>query len=132
MRLCCLMLLLVTIGNAEAQTRWKHNGSVMTLYADGPYREFKYETPRAGLPSIVTTGAILFIGERKGNLYSGQAFTFSSACGARRFQVSGPVSQDQRTVTLRGSKPVLNEKCRVVGHQQETLVFSLIESDSKS
>ena len=56
----------------NAQSNWNHNSSIVTLYADGPNRQFLYSVPRLGLP--VTSGTKLFAGRKDGDTYSGTAY----------------------------------------------------------
>lgn len=128
MRLICLIFLTILAGEALGQTRWEHNGSVVTLHADGPNREFRYALPRAGLP--VASGTVLFTGRKDGSTYSGLAYVFSSRCGARPYQVVGTVAEDQRSVSMEGNAPVVDSACKVVGHRDDVLFFSLIEPNT--
>ena len=111
-----------------AQSNWDHNGSVVTLYANGASRQFLYSVPRAGLP--VTSGTVLFNGTKSGDSYSGTAYAFSSRCGNVTYTVSGPVSADQRSVTMYGKKPRRNAACRVVDYEDDALVFNFQEPGS--
>lgn len=103
---------------------WNHNGSVMRLIANGAERRFLYEMPREGLSSVgVSRGTLLFQGRKAGNSYSGTAYVFSQ-CGAQSYKVTGPVSDDQRQVTLVGRAPMLDGNCRVTRYRDDILVFS--------
>lgn len=105
---------------------WNHNGSTMRLIADAGARKFVYESPREGLAQVgVTRGAILFRGKKAGNSYTGTAYIFSH-CGAKPYQVKGPVSDDQRQVTLYGEAPIVDSNCRVTGFRRDTLVFTFV------
>ena len=106
---------------------WDHNGSFVILRANpnDPKREFYYENPRKSLlPLGVKKGTLLFSGKRKGNEYLGTAYVFNKQCGALLYQVHGPVSQDQRLVTLYGQAPRVDSNCRVIGFFDDTLIFS--------
>ena len=104
---------------------WDHNGSRMDLIADGATRKFAYRDPRPGLiEEGVAQGTLVFVGKRQGDQYSGTAYLFSKLCGPRSYSVSGPVSSDQRSVTMYGQKPILNSSCEVEGYTSDTLVFS--------
>ena len=109
----------------HAASLWDHNGSVLSLEASGSVRKFIYQNPRSGIP--VRTGTVLFTGTKTGNQYLGTAYTFSSVCGALGFSVSGPVSEDQRMVTLYGRAPIPNASCQVAGYRDEVLVFTFQE-----
>jgi hypothetical protein len=106
---------------------WDHNGSRMGLVATGTVRRFHYARPRAALAERgVAPGQLLFEGERSGNLYSGTARIFATPpCGEFTYRVEGPVSADQRTVTMYGRAPRVNSRCEVTGYRDDTLVFTL-------
>ena len=108
--------------SAFAQSNWNHNGSVVTLHANGANRQFSYSVPRAGLP--VTSGTVLFKGTKSGGTYSGTAYAFSSRCGTAGYQVSGPISNDDQTVTMYGKIPRRDASCRIVQYDDDTLVFN--------
>jgi hypothetical protein len=103
---------------------WDHNGSMVRLSADGAIRKFYYESPHAGLESVgIRKGTLLFTGIRSANSYSGTAYVFSR-CGPKPYQVSGPVSDDQRQVTLYGKVPVTDANCKIASWRDDTLVFT--------
>jgi hypothetical protein len=109
--------------------RWMHNGSVVKLVAEGAKREFYYETPREGLTKAgVTSGALLFSGQRSGKTYSGTAYIFNKRCGPIAYQVSGNVSDDDRQVTMEGQAPRVGANCQVVTTKPDTLIFSYEEN----
>jgi hypothetical protein len=117
----------VPIAPASSDKYWDHNGSQMDLIANGPERKFVYRNPRAGLREEgVAKGTVLFLGKKIGDEYSGTAYFFSKSCGKRSFPVSGPVAADQRSVTVRGTRPVLNGSCQLEGARDDVLVFSYI------
>src|ERR1700676_3466567 len=114
----CLALIAMTADGAAqgASTRWNHNGSLVSLSATGARRQFHYQSPAADLLQIgVQPGTLLFDGRRDGDKYSGTAYVFSKACGARAYAVAGPVSPDQRAVTMSGKAPIVNSSCRAIG-----------------
>ncbi len=127
-KIALIVGVLVAPASGFGQTQWSHNGSVMSLHANGSVREFRYAAPRAGLP--VSAGTVLFKGKRVGDTYEGVAYGFSSRCGALPYKVTGTVSQDQRTVVVHGKKPRVGQNCRPVDYVDDELVFSLIEPDS--
>ena len=106
---------------------WDHNGSRMGLVADGSRRQFYYAAPRAALVERgVQAGTLLFEGERRGNTYVGEARIFARPpCGEFTYPVEGPVSSDQRSVTMFGRAPRVNERCQVTSYRDDTLVFTL-------
>jgi len=111
---------------AQADSLWDHNGSVMSLEASAADRKFVYSVPRAGLP--VKVGTVLFSGKRIGDEYAGTAHRFSSKCPVRSYPVRGPVAEDQKTITLQGQAPRIDDNCKVAGSFQDTLIFTLQES----
>jgi hypothetical protein len=114
-------------------TLWVHNGSQIYLSAKGQFRQFRYAAPAPHLLDAgVRPGAILFDGRRTGNRYSGTAYAFAPLCGAIPYAVAGPVSPDQRTVTLSGRLPGRDTSCRVVGYLDDTLVFKFSSSGQTS
>ena len=133
--LCSVILAVwATAGAAqEASTLWDHNGSQVSLSAAGARRQFHYRTPKAGLLELgVQPGTLLFDGRRNGDRYSGTAYVFSKGCGARAYAVAGPVSPDQRAVTMYGKAPVVNSGCHVIGYRHDILVFNLLSEANQS
>jgi hypothetical protein len=115
---------------ADAASLWDHNGSVVYLEASGSNRQFYYQTPRPGLP--VSNGTLLFNGRKYGDRYSGTAYVFSTNCHARGYAVSGPITGDERIVTLYGKAPRVDSNCRVIGYRDDVLVFTYQDSDVAS
>lgn len=112
---------------AGARQYWDHNGSRIGLVAHGSRRLFYDATPRAArVERGVTSGRLLFEGERIGNRYAGPARIFATTpCGEFTYGVEGPISSDQRGVTMVGCAPRVNSRCNVTGYRDDTLVFSL-------
>jgi hypothetical protein len=106
---------------------WDHNGSRMGLVAQGTQRQFHYVVPRTALAERgVTPGTLLFEGERIGNRYAGTARIFATPqCGVFTYNVEGPISADQRSVTMFGRAPRVNSRCEVIGYRDDRLVFTL-------
>src|SRR5262245_45534398 len=123
MKAVLALVVLLTGTTAQAASLWDHNGSVVVLEANGAARKFLYRSPRPGLP--VASGTLLFSGKKDGNSYSGTAYVFSRKCGPLGYAVSGPVSDDQRTVTMYGKAPRVDSSCNVVAYRDDTLVFLL-------
>ncbi|KGJ65548.1 hypothetical protein LUI11_32200 [Bradyrhizobium diazoefficiens] len=123
----CLAVVLVSAEVAPQEaTLWQHNGSIVALSATGARRQFHYRTPSADLLEIgVQPRTLLFDGRRDRDKYTGTAYVFSRVCGALPYAVAGPVSPDQRAVTMYGKAPVVDSSCRVLGHRDDVLVFSL-------
>lgn len=115
------------IGGAlqTAGSFWSHNGSQVRLVADGSNRTFIYEVPRAGLAEAgIAKGTVLFKGRKTRNSYIGNAFVSSKNCGARSYEVTGPVSDDQRQATLVGRAPIIDQTCIVRAYREDKLVFT--------
>jgi hypothetical protein len=111
---------------AEAQSTWTHNGSLVSLSADGSARQFIYQDPRPAMREVgVAAGTVLFRGNRRGNNYTGTAYVFSSRCGALPYAVTGFVSSDDRQVVLHGTAPQVDTNCRVVAGRDDVLTFDL-------
>jgi hypothetical protein len=104
---------------------WAHNGSTVTLAAEGSKRRFLYEAPRNQLLALgVQKGTLLFEGSSRGKTYEGTAYIFNRTCGKQGYRVTGPVSDDYRSVTLRGQSPRVDSACNVVGYRNDVLVFT--------
>jgi hypothetical protein len=119
-------------GAAETTvSNWEYNGSYLQLLEDGSRRRFVFVTPAPfpGLGAVV--GYLLFDGWARGNHYSGTAYTFSKNCGWLSYPASGPVSPDQRTITLYGRAPVVGSDCHSFGYQDEVLVLRFEDDPSK-
>ena len=117
-----------------ADSCWDHNGSIMRLVASSDQRSFYYENPKAALREAgVTSGTLLFDGRKQGDYYIGTARRFSKYCPENplTYSVEGPVSRDQRRVTVRGSRPAF-ERCTPDGHYvDDTLVFTYLRDCSR-
>jgi hypothetical protein len=113
----------------DAGSSWTHNGSVMTLSSNGDSRRFVYQQPREGMLDVgVSPGTTLFEGSRQGNRYSGTAYIFSPGCNPAPYAVSGTVSNDERTIVMRGKAPRINDGCGIKGYRNDTLVFNFVPS----
>lgn len=122
MKILRALILLFGISTTAQANNWEYNGSTFRLQSTGSNRTFRYETPRQGLP--VAPGTVLFNGYKQGNFYSGTAYVFSAKCGAIGYPVNGPISPDQRSVTLEGNAPVRDENCRIVRREANALTFN--------
>jgi len=112
---------------ATVPALWDFKGSKVALKAEGADRRFYYETPRPELAVLgITAGTPLFEGRKDGDRYAGKAFIFSRKCGARSYDVSGPVDESPTTatITLSGRRPQVDANCRPTGaFQNDLLVF---------
>lgn len=113
--------------SAQAASCWDHNGSLMRLEASGNARTFVYVQPRAVLRRAgVRRGTVLFNGRKRGNSYVGTARRYSKFCPGSplNYGVSGPISNGQTKVTVRGERPV-HRRCSPTGDiAYDTLVFT--------
>lgn len=129
------MLMLVALTGlssvAMADSYWNHNGSLMRLTADGNSRAFYYETPTSKMQSTgVTSGTLLFDGQRQGNKYYGTARVFSKYCDEPlQYSVQGKV-KNETTIVLTGKREVFGAGCRPTGKMTtDKLVFTYRYSD---
>ena len=105
---------------------WDHNGSVVSLFAQGSAREFRYKEPRPGMVEVgARPGALLFRGKVENGQFSGMAFTFDRRCGQLSYAVSGPILDNDQRIVLTGEAPLVGAKCRVQGSFTEVLEFRL-------
>lgn len=124
--ICCFLF---SVSSAIADSEWNHNGSIVTLHANGEHRTITYARPRPGLS--VEPGTVLFEGKRSGTSYNGTAYKFSKHCGPINYAVIGIVSEDERAILLHGNAPRRDKNCRLIGHEDESLVFSLRDNRSE-
>lgn len=113
--------------NANADSCWNHNGSVMRLVAQGNRRWFYYEEPKRVLRNAgVRRGTLLFNGQKQGNYYIGTARRFSKFCPGDplTYHVEGPVRRDQLKVTVEGHRPVANRCVDTGRNAYDRLVFT--------
>ena len=118
-----------------SESLWDYEGSTLVLITDGMQRKFYYETPRPGLVAIgVQRGTLFFVGQQQGRAYRGIARVFSKRCGAIPYPVSGEISEDSRTILVRGKAPSLDGRCRIQATSDAvaTLVRSAQQSSARS
>ena len=116
----------------EAKTTlWFHNGSIVSLVAKGPLREFYYKEPREEMLAVgARPGSLLFSGRSDGKKYVGTAYIFNSQCGEVPYQVSGPILDNFKRVILHGRAPRLGANCRIKGYIDDSLEFTLLQGSS--
>lgn len=115
---------------APESSLWDHNGSVVSLLAQGSSREFRYKEPRPGvLEAGARPGYVLFRGKVMNGQYTGMAFMFDRRCGQISYAVSGPILDNDQRVVLTGDAPLVGAKCRVQGHFTEVLEFRLLNAN---
>ena len=103
-----------------SQSRWLHNGSVMTLHqkpkTDGTSEiEIAYEAPKDLLLRVgVRSGSTLFRGTLSDGILTGKARLSSSRCGLIEYDVQGPFDpRSSVPLFLRGPAPKRGEDCSV-------------------
>lgn len=110
-----------------AQSYWNHNGSMMYLRAEGPFREFYYQAPKRGMLAVgARPGTLLFSGRAMGQRYDGVAYIFSRDCGPLGYRVTGPILDNDSRVLLRGMAPRVNRNCAIIGYRPDLLEFEFI------
>jgi hypothetical protein len=124
-----LLLGCIHAQNAQAASLWEHNGSTVSLVADGENRQFSYEEPRPGMVEAgAHLGSVLFTGKSLNGSYVGTAYIFNAHCGQTPYQVSGPILDRHERVVLKGQAPRLDSDCNIVGYVSDILEFSLFKS----
>jgi uncharacterized protein len=115
----------IPLANGQPSSLWSHNGSIVSLEANGKSRKFHYEVAKQGLLAVgVRKGTLLFEGQSDGQRYVGTAYVFQPKCEPVPYQVSGSILNDSRTVEMQGQAPSVDERtCRVVGSVDDRLVF---------
>jgi hypothetical protein len=110
---------------------WTHNGSLVSLAANGDKRSFYYEDPREGMRAAgAERGALLFQGVRQGTSYAGTAYIFHGRCGAISYAVRGGVSLNERRISLEGQAPSqVDQNCQVTAYKRDTLIFDFSSSE---
>lgn len=116
---------------ATLHTVWYHNKSELLLLSSGDRRSFYYKTPSAAVAEAgVKPGTLLFEGRVEGGQYVGTAYRFSSKCAARAYQVSGPIGDDGRRVSLKGQVRKLNSaNCTLQAPYTDDLEFTYMRSE---
>src|ERR1700730_13458059 len=112
-----LLLGCIHAQNGQAASLWEHNGSTVSLVADGENRQFSYEEPRPGMVDAgAHLGSVLFTGKSLNGSYVGTAYIFNAHCGQIPYQVSGPILARHERVVLKGQAPRLDSDCNIVGY----------------
>lgn len=116
---------------ATKTTLWYHNGSLVSLVADGTVRKFYYKEPREEMRAVgAQPGSLLFRGTSDNRRYVGTAYIFNERCGQVPYRVSGPILDNYNRVVLRGRAPVVAPNCRIKKYIDDTLEFSLVQGNS--
>lgn len=103
---------------------WEHNGSTLTMIADGDDRRLLYTEPRAGLTANgVEPGTLLFGGRMEGTSLVGRARIFTKRCGELSYAVRGAFENGGARLVLTGKVPRVDEACRPGRWADDRLVF---------
>lgn len=105
---------------------WAVDKSTVYLEPTGDRRQFFFVEPSLELVSRgAQSGALLFDGRKVNTSYEGKLFVFAGLCGTREYDASGPITNDNETVTLVGTAPQIDpQSCVKTGEQTKTLVFN--------
>lgn len=115
---------------ATGPSTWTHNGSIMSLSANGATREFRYAVPRKGIRNVgVRPGTVLFTGERQGDTYTGTAYIFAKGCNPSAYPVAGYVTAGERSIVMTGKAPRIGDGCTISGFRDDELVFDYVQAD---
>ena len=110
---------------------WEYNSSTLLLMTDGIERKFYYETPRRELVQFgVRRGTLFFVGQQQGREYRGMAYVFAKRCKATSYSVHGEISENNRTIVMRGNAPSLDAKCRIGAIDEATAMLVRREQES--
>lgn len=128
-----LILIVLAVPAASADSFWDHNGSQMRLRADGDRRTITYERPKTVIARQgVERGTLLFEGRISGPAgeYSGTAYVFSARCGKQSYAVTGELQDDGSRISLSGEAPRRNTStCAVQGTREDNLAFDFVRSE---
>jgi hypothetical protein len=117
-------------GNFEpppGRTHWVVEKSVVFLEPTGSKRQFFFVDPDSEWTGRgAQPGSLLFDGRKtEAKSYEGKLFVFAGRCGTRDYDASGPITNDDETVTLVGTAPTIDpETCEKTGERERTLVFN--------
>ncbi len=109
------------------RSQWVVDKTTVYLEPTGDKRQFfliepSLELMRQGAQS----GSLLFDGRKIDNgSYEGKLFVFAGRCGMREYDASGPITNDDQTVTLVGLAPRIDpDTCLKIDEEKRTLVFN--------
>jgi hypothetical protein len=126
----CLTFSFASIGPVHAQqVFWDVNSSTVFEARQGWTIRLIFQTPRGvHLSQGLSSGAVLFEGERTAQSLAGTLYAFDRGCEAKGYEVSGTISADAKSMTLKGRAPVRDASCKIISYKDETLVFSKKET----
>jgi hypothetical protein len=104
---------------------WDLEGSAVYLEGvpNSPARKFYFCQPTAMARAAgARPGSLLFDGRRTGSSYSGTAYVSAGRCGQFSFNVTGQVTNGDRTVVITGRQPNVDEAtCQISGYRDRRL-----------
>lgn len=109
---------------------WSVEKSTVYLVPTGDRRQFFLVEPSLELGAQgAQAGALLFDGRKivdaQSKSYEGKVFVFVGRCGTRDYDASGPITNDDETVTLVGKAPHFDaETCVKIDERERTLIFN--------
>jgi hypothetical protein len=127
----------IVVPPQPGQSLWVVDKSTVYLEPTGDKRQFFLIDPSLELISQgAQSGWLLFDGQKTDNMsYKGKLFVFAGRCGTRHYDASGPITNDDQTVTLVGLAPRIDPvTCLQIDEQERTLVFNfkrIISSTAK-
>src|SRR6266545_20510 len=109
------------------RTLWAVDGSMVYLEPTGPRRQFFFVEPSSDLATLgARPGLLLFSGQRVADDYEGKMIAYAGRCASREYDVFGPVTNNNETVTVLGKAPRIDpDSCMKIGEQERTHVFNL-------
>jgi TIR domain len=111
----------------HGRSHWAVDKSTVFLEPTGDKRQFFFVEPSKELAKQgAQPGSLLFDGRKIGAAsYEGKLFVFAGRCGTREYDASGPITNNDETVTLVGKAPRLDPaSCLKIDEQDRTLVFN--------
>ena len=108
-------------------TLWDHNGSTMRLEASAATLSMNYENPRKGMRQAgVRKGDNLFTCDRDGKNLSCTSRIFHPRCGKHDFAATGTISDDEKSIRIRGNAPGLDSDCNENGRRPQDWTFTYL------
>ncbi len=112
---------------------FRAGGAWFYLIARGPSRRLYYLEPdEQSRQRGAVRHALFFRGRYRaaGRTYSGRVFSLTPGCAPLGFEVSGPVTEGFRRVTLEGEEPVRSAACDITGRRAFTMTLEYQDTRS--